>query len=167
MNAFVNEMKAMGTWQQVALQAVSDFGRTMTNNGQGTDHAWGGNYFTIVASAQLEHSAILSPIFFGRLSLSLDGIESHTPSIQGGDVRGGTMHGDFPELRTDGPNSISSTGQMLPTTPWEAIWVPLAQWLGVRDEYLWHVMPNMHHFAWTEHLLNVTVMFHGYEGNAA
>ena len=25
--------------------SISDFGRTLTSNGKGTDHAWGGNYF--------------------------------------------------------------------------------------------------------------------------
>ena len=29
---------------RVAPLLVSDFGRTITSNGKGTDHAWGGNY---------------------------------------------------------------------------------------------------------------------------
>ena len=65
-------MKAMGVWDQVALQSLYEFGRTMTSNGRGTDHGWGGNHFVI-----------------------------------GGAVRGGVMHGTYPELRTGGPNSIS------------------------------------------------------------
>ena len=108
LDVFVREMKALGVWDSVALQAISEFGRTMTTNGQGTDHAWGGNYFLI-----------------------------------GGDVRGGKVHGAFPELRVDGPNSISSTGPMLPTSSWESIWKPLAQWMGVDDAQLNTVMPNL------------------------
>ena len=42
---FEAEMKAQGTWDAVTVVTVSDFGRTLTFNGLGTDHAWGGNYF--------------------------------------------------------------------------------------------------------------------------
>ena len=31
-------------WDNVAVLLVSDFGRTITSNGKGTDHGWGGNY---------------------------------------------------------------------------------------------------------------------------
>jgi len=44
---FETEMKAQGVWDDVVLLTVSDFGRTLTVNGGGTDHAWGGNYFVI------------------------------------------------------------------------------------------------------------------------
>lgn len=42
---FANEMKAQGVWDDVVVLSVSDFGRTLTSNGRGTDHAWGGNHF--------------------------------------------------------------------------------------------------------------------------
>ena len=109
-------MKAQGVWDQVAVQSLSEFGRTMTTNGRGTDHAWGGNHFLI-----------------------------------GGDVNGGRIHGQYAEPRIDGPQSVSSTGVMLPTSPWEAIWKPLAQWLGVEESQLDNVMPNLHEFS-EEHL---------------
>ena len=38
---FVAEMKLLGLWESVAVQTLSEFGRTMTTNGEGTDHAWG------------------------------------------------------------------------------------------------------------------------------
>jgi cullin-associated NEDD8-dissociated protein 1 len=38
-------MKAQGVWNDVVVMSVSDFGRTITSNGQGTDHAWSGNHF--------------------------------------------------------------------------------------------------------------------------
>ena len=120
---FANELKALGVWQQVTLVGISEFGRTMTTNGRGSDHAWGGNYFAF-----------------------------------GGDVRGGHIHGIFPELRVDGPDSISSTGQILPTTPWEGLWRPLAQWLGLRDERMPAAMPNLHRFPAAQ-LLNRSIFF--------
>jgi hypothetical protein len=32
---------------QVTLFSASDFGRTLTSNGDGSDHAWGGNHFVL------------------------------------------------------------------------------------------------------------------------
>merc|ERR1712146_114983 len=43
--SFAAEMKAQGLWDQVTIMQTSEFGRTLTSNGDGTDHAWGGNYF--------------------------------------------------------------------------------------------------------------------------
>jgi len=120
---FVAELKAQSVWDQTTLFGLSEFARTMTFNGRGTDHAWGGNYF-----------------------------------VFGGDVRGGVIHGNFPELRTDGPNSISATGQMLPGSPWEAIWSPLASWMGVNDDHLNDVMPNLANFG-TQHIFERSAVF--------
>ena len=53
---FEAEMKAQGLWDAVTILTVSDFGRTLTFNGLGTDHAWGGNYFVMggnVSGAQI------------------------------------------------------------------------------------------------------------------
>jgi len=47
LKTFAAEMKALGVWDQVAVQSISEFGRTVTTNGQGTDHAWGGNHFLV------------------------------------------------------------------------------------------------------------------------
>jgi uncharacterized protein (DUF1501 family) len=42
LTSFVAEMKAKNVWNNVTIATVSDFGRTLTSNGVGTDHAWGG-----------------------------------------------------------------------------------------------------------------------------
>ncbi len=43
--AFAAEMKSMGLWSNVTIIQTSDFARTLNpNSGDGTDHAWGGNY---------------------------------------------------------------------------------------------------------------------------
>lgn len=43
--AFSNEMKVESLWKNVTLLEASDFARTLNpNGGDGTDHAWGGNY---------------------------------------------------------------------------------------------------------------------------
>jgi uncharacterized protein (DUF1501 family) len=44
---FYNALVALGLQNQVTLFLASDFGRTLTSNGRGSDHAWGGNVFAI------------------------------------------------------------------------------------------------------------------------
>ena len=43
LDSFVKEMKALGIWNDIAVVTLSEFSRTLTTNGLGTDHAWGGN----------------------------------------------------------------------------------------------------------------------------
>lgn len=43
LDSFVKEMKAQKVWNDVAVLTISEFGRTLSTNGLGTDHAWGGN----------------------------------------------------------------------------------------------------------------------------
>jgi uncharacterized protein (DUF1501 family) len=40
---FNSVMEELGTTGDVVTFTISDFGRTLTSNGNGTDHAWGGN----------------------------------------------------------------------------------------------------------------------------
>eukprot|EP01047_Picozoa_sp_COSAG01_P006462 COSAG01_NODE_234_length_20921_cov_5.890403_3_plen_78_part_00 len=75
-------------------------------------------------------------------------------------MKGDTIHGEYPVPRPDGPQSVSSTGQMLPTSPWEAIWKPLAEWIGVEQSQLDTVMPNLHKFPASTYLLNSSHVFH-------
>merc|ERR1712072_1065257 len=44
---FVGELKAQGIFDSVVIASESDFGRTLSTNGAGTDHAWAGNHFVI------------------------------------------------------------------------------------------------------------------------
>jgi cullin-associated NEDD8-dissociated protein 1 len=66
----------------------------------------------------------------------------------GGGVRGGQILGEYPTSLSEGMGykyRIKS-GRMIPSTPWEAVWYGLAQWLGVDDEKLPEVLPNMANF---------------------
>ena len=42
---FTNEVKSQGVWHNVTIVTASEFGRTLTSNGKGTDHAWGANHW--------------------------------------------------------------------------------------------------------------------------
>jgi len=111
MEAFVTELKSQKLWEHVTIVTVSDFGRTLTSNGLGTDHGWGGNMVAM-----------------------------------GGSVKGGRIHGKFPEsLSVDSEQNIGR-GRILPTTPWEGLWQPLVQWWGVGEEHMPDVLPNRENF---------------------
>ncbi len=45
--SFMEALDELGERENVIVFAISDFARTLGSNGNGTDHAWGGNIFTI------------------------------------------------------------------------------------------------------------------------
>ena len=45
--AFYNATVELGISDSVTTFTQSDFGRTLTSNGDGTDHAWGGNQLVV------------------------------------------------------------------------------------------------------------------------
>ena len=49
---FETEMRALGLWDSVVIVEASEFGRTLTSKGDGSDHAWGGNSFVVGGSVR-------------------------------------------------------------------------------------------------------------------
>jgi uncharacterized protein (DUF1501 family) len=52
MKEFYNALQELGVHNQVTTFTASDFGRTLTSNGQGSDHAWGGNQMVMGGSVR-------------------------------------------------------------------------------------------------------------------
>jgi len=48
--AFQSAMIELGLWNDVLLFTMSDFGRSMVDNGDGCDHGWGGHHFVMGGS---------------------------------------------------------------------------------------------------------------------
>jgi len=44
---FVEQLRAQSIFESVVLATESDFGRTLSFNGEGTDHGWGGNHIIV------------------------------------------------------------------------------------------------------------------------
>jgi uncharacterized protein (DUF1501 family) len=49
---FYKALESLGMENEVTLMSVSDFGRSTGNNGDGSDHAWGGNSFVLGGAVQ-------------------------------------------------------------------------------------------------------------------
>jgi uncharacterized protein (DUF1501 family) len=47
---FYDSVKALGVSDSVTLFTASDFGRTLTSNGDGSDHGWGSHHFVVGGS---------------------------------------------------------------------------------------------------------------------
>jgi uncharacterized protein (DUF1501 family) len=52
LSAFYAQMGSLGLGNQVTSFTASDFGRTLTSNGDGTDHGWGSHHFVVGDSVQ-------------------------------------------------------------------------------------------------------------------
>ncbi len=83
LSEFQSAMEELGVADCVTTFTASDFGRTLTSNGNGTDHAWGGN-------AMVLGDSVLGGSIYGEYpSLALDGND---------DVGGAIM---LPSISTD------------------------------------------------------------------
>jgi uncharacterized protein (DUF1501 family) len=69
--------------------------------------------------------------------------------IMGGDLTdggGGKILGTYPDdLSNDSPD-VFRPGIVIPTTPWESLWNPIAQWFGIEENDLDEILPNRHEF---------------------
>lgn len=120
-NWFYNEMAAIGMADQVVLFTMSDFGRTINSNGNGTDHAWGGVQFVVGGPGALTGGGYM----FGRY-----------PRIEL-DVSGNDPNGE-----------CFNRGQFLPTLAVDQLGATLARWMGVDDgARLLEIFPNLDNFA--------------------
>jgi hypothetical protein len=66
--------------------------------------------------------------------------------MMGGKVRGGRILGDYPRPLSPDSTSWIGRGRFIPTTPWDAVWNGVGNWLGVPDEDMDFVLPNRYNF---------------------
>ncbi len=115
--AFNNEIENLGLSDQVTTYTASDFGRTLSPNGRGSDHAWGGN--SIVMGGAVRGGRI-----FGDYPTDLTNLTSR-----------------------DGRALDVGRGRVLPTTSVDELHAELARWYGVpNDNSLEAILPNIRGF---------------------
>lgn len=115
--AFRQALGELGMVDKVVSFTMSDFGRTLNSNGNGTDHAWGGVQLLMGGSA-----------------------------ARGGPLHGRRVWGDYPLLELDGAQSVGR-GRMIPTTSLQQLGATLASWMGVADADLETIFPGLSGFA--------------------
>eukprot|EP00804_Cyclotella_cryptica_P009369 CCRYP_018076-RB/>CCRYP_018076-RB protein AED:0.03 eAED:0.03 QI:374/1/1/1/0.94/0.9/20/617/4181 len=76
----------------------------------------------------------------------------------GGDVKGRQIVGTYPENITDDGNLSLGRGRMIPTTSWDAVFLPLAEWTGVESSELDWICPNRNNFP-ASHFIDPTELF--------
>jgi uncharacterized protein (DUF1501 family) len=107
MNYFNNTLDAIGAQDQAVTFTASDFGRTFTSNGDGTDHGWGAH-----------HLVMGGP-------------------VKGGDVYGtvpflGAKNAGNNKFDSS-PDQIGN-GALIPTTSVDQLGATLAHWFGVSSD---------------------------------
>ncbi|MCG7981488.1 MAG: DUF1501 domain-containing protein [Candidatus Thiodiazotropha lotti] len=115
---FQKAMEELGYADSVTSFTMSDFGRTLSFNGDGTDHAWG------------SHQLIMGGYGSG----------------DSGTLRGGQMIGELPEMILSGNDDYSNKGRMIPTLSQDQVNAPLTQWFGVDQSQIPDLFPNIRNF---------------------
>lgn len=116
LTAFDQAMGELGVRDRVVAFTASDFGRSLSINGDGTDHGWGGHQFIL-------GEPVLGKRFYGTPPpLSVD--ESDAPQDQ--------WH--------------VGQGRLLPSTSVDQYAATLGRWFGASSDELHAVLPNLAHF---------------------
>jgi uncharacterized protein (DUF1501 family) len=106
----------LGVANQVTSFTASDFGRTLTSNGDGSDHGWGSHHFVV-------GGAVKGAAFYGT-----------PPPVSVGDT-------SAPEDQWH-----VGQGRLLPTTSVDQYAATLAKWFGVSPTELPSLLPNLKNF---------------------
>ena len=134
MTAFYNATLEMGVASQVTAFTASDFGRTLTSNGDGSDHGWGGHHLIV-------GGAVKGQSFYGT-----------PPPVSVGDTKDSS--GNY------APSDQWHVGQgrLLPSTSVDQYAATLARWFGVTDAELAGILPNIGHFGGAGYPVNLGFM---------
>jgi uncharacterized protein (DUF1501 family) len=116
MTAFYQATVEMGVSQNVTSFTASDFGRTLTSNGDGSDHGWGGHHFVVGGAVKGQHYyGTAPPLSVGNTAAPQD--QWHV-----------------------------GQGRLLPSTSVDQYAATLAGWFGVDPQQLNGILPNLRHF---------------------
>ena len=120
MRYFDTTLGAMGKRDNVTAFTASDFGRTFTSNGDGTDHGWGAHHFVMGGAVKGGDLYGNFPVL-GAKNVSNNNFDSS-------------------------PNQIGN-GSLIPETSVDQLGATLARWFGVSDADALGVFPNLGSFS--------------------
>ncbi|GAA6119214.1 DUF1501 domain-containing protein [Acidovorax sp. FG27] len=116
MTAFYNATAELGVADKVTAFTASDFGRTLTSNGDGSDHGWGNHHFVV-------GGAVRGAAFYGT-----------PPPVSVGNGSGSEDQWHVGQ------------GRLLPSTAVDQYAATLARWFGVANGELAGVLPHIGNF---------------------
>ncbi len=116
LDAFYKATVEIGMANQVTAFTASDFGRTLTSNGDGTDHGWGGHHFMV-------GGAVRGRALYGT-----------PPPIAAGNTSAAEDQWHVGQ------------GRLLPSTSVDQLAATLGRWFGLSDADLYRTLPNLNHF---------------------
>jgi uncharacterized protein (DUF1501 family) len=116
MSAFHDATAELGVADRVTAFTASDFGRTLTSNGDGTDHGWGGHHLVV-------GGAVRGRAFYGT-----------PPPVSVGNTAAAEDQWHIGQ------------GRLLPSTSVDQYAATLARWFGVADTELAGILPNLRNF---------------------
>jgi uncharacterized protein (DUF1501 family) len=125
LTAFHKTTVNLGIDQNVTAFTASDFGRTLTSNGDGSDHGWGSHHFIV-------GGAVKGKAFYGKAPAM--GVGSTTAPEDQDHV---------------------GQGRLLPTTSVDQYAATLARWFGVQDADFPGVLPNLKSFGGPDYPVNL------------
>lgn len=121
MAAFQQSMVNLGINDKVTAFTASDFGRTLTSNGDGSDHGWGSHHFIV-------GGAVRGKAFYGK-----------APPVS---VGNGTGSEDQWHV---------GNGRLLPSTSVDQYAATLARWFGVPPSELPDLLPHLRNFGGSDY----------------
>jgi uncharacterized protein (DUF1501 family) len=116
MTAFYQTTANLGVAADVTAFTASDFGRTLTSNGDGSDHGWGGHHFIV-------GGAVKGKAFYGT-----------APPVSVGNGSGAEDQWHVGQ------------GRLLPSTSVDQYAATLGSWFGVEPNELAGILPNLGNF---------------------
>ena len=128
MTAFYNATVEIGVANKVTSFTASDFGRTLSSNGDGSDHGWGSHHLVV-------GGAVKGKAFYGS-----------APPVSVGNT-------SAPEDQWH-----VGQGRLLPSTSVDQYAATLAKWFGVADSELTGILPNIGHFGGAGYPVNLGFM---------
>lgn len=113
---FDGVLGGLGARDSVTTFTASDFGRTFTSNGDGTDHGWGAHHFVM-------GGAVRGGDLYGRFPT----LATKNPGNNG----------------FDGSADQLSNGSLLPATSVDQLGATLARWMGLSAAEALEIFPNL------------------------
>ena len=113
---FNSVLGSLGAQDSVTTFTASDFGRTFTSNGDGTDHGWGSHQFVM-------GGAVRGGRLFGQF-----------PVLASKNANNNNFDGSPDQL---------GNGMLLPTTSVDQLGATLARWMGVSESGVMDIFPNL------------------------